>query len=551
MVRHMNQVLGGLDRILARVGKRVVHADEHGDSITFEASSTVRAAPCPVCRRWSSRRHGSYVRHLEERPMLERRVVLAVEMHRFKCPSAACPRRTFAESIGSLAGRHQRRTRSQARALLALGHALGGEPAARLASALGLRTSSDTVLRHLRRASIRKRHAKPRVVGIDDWAIAKGHHYGTIVVDLERRAPIAVFTGRETESVAAWLRDHPSIEIVARDRAGAYSEAVDIALPAAEQVSDRWHLLSNLRDNVERMLHRLGPQMRQAAQQVTVGGVTLGSQGLPRGTRLRGWQRLSDDRRALRMAQYEKVMALYAQGGTMKGIGRELAIDHRTVRNFIVSGAFPERARRARGPTPLDAHRQYIEERIAQGCRCPRQIWREVRQRGYTGSRATVQSCVVRLLSPHGRPTLAAAPVRTMPCPSARRAFGWLVGWRKLAIEEPKNVDHERFVQALCQIEPVVAEVRSLAREFLGLMHRRRPRKFDRWLTRLSKCSAPEMRSFASSLRRDLAAVRAAFTLPWSNGQTEGHVNRLKFLKRQMYGRASVELLRLRVLGKN
>jgi transposase len=347
------------------------------------------------------------------------------------------------------------------------------------------------------------------------------------------------------------MRDHPSIQVVARDRAGAYSEAADVALPGATQVSDRWHLLCNLRDNVERMLQRLGPQMRQAAQQVVVGCATLGRHGLPRGSGLLAWQRLSDDRRAARLALYEKVMTLHAQGGTMKGIARELAIDHRTVRNFIVSGGFPERARRARGPTPMDAHRQYIEERIAQGGRCPRQIWREVRQRGYTGSRATVQSCVVRLLSPQGRPTLAAAPMRTMPCPSARRAFGWLVGWRKLAVEEPKNVNHERFTQALCQIEPEVAEVRSLAREFLGLMHRRRPREFDRWLKRLSNCSAPEMRSFAASLRSDLPAVRAAFTLRWSNGQTEGHVNRLKFLKRQMYGRASVELLRLRVLRPN
>jgi len=175
----------------------------------------------------------------------------------------------------------------------------------------------------------------------------------------------------------------------------------------------------------------------------------------------------------------------------------------------------------------------------------------EVRQRGYTGNRATVQHCVVRLLSPQGKPSLVQIPVRTMPCPSARRAFGWLVGWRKLTGNEPQNVDHERFTQALCQIETVVAEVRSLAREFLGLMHRRRPREFDRWLKRLSNCSAPEMRSFAASLRSDLPAVRAAFTLRWSNGQTEGHVNRLKFLKRQMYGRASVELLRLRVLRPN
>jgi transposase len=472
-------------------------------------------------------------------------------MRRFKCLNAGCARRTFAEDILALAGRHQRRTQSRSRALHALGHALGGEAAARLAAELGLGTSADTVLRELRRSAVTRRRPAPRVVGIDDWAIARGHLYGTIVVDLERREPIEVFAGRESTTVTDWMRDHRSIQIVARDRAGAYSEAADVALPSATQVSDRWHLLCNLRDNVERMLQRLGPQMRQAAQQVVVGGATLGRQGLPRGSGLLAWQRLSDDRRAARLALYEKVMTLHAQGGTMKGIARELAIDHRTVRKFIISGDFPERAPRPRGPTPLDAHRRFIEERLAQGCRNPRQIWLEVRQRGYTGNRATVQHCVVRLLSPQGKPSLVQIPVRTMPCPSARRAFGWLVGWRKLAGNEPQNVDHERFTQALCQIEPVVAEVRSLAREFLGLMHRRRPREFDRWLKRLSNCSAPEMRSFAASLRSDLPAVRAAFTLRWSNGQTEGHVNRLKFLKRQMYGRASVELLRLRVLRPN
>jgi len=121
----------------------------------------------------------------------------------------------------------------------------------------------------------------------------------------------------------------------------------------------------------------------------------------------------------------------------------------------------------------------------------------------------------------------------------------------ELAESEPKRAEHERFVQALCEIEPVVAEVRSLARRFLGLMHRRKLREFDRWLTRLSKCAAPEMQSFAASLRADLSAVRAAFSSPWSNGPTEGHINRLKLLKRQMYGRASVELLRLRVLSPN
>ena len=556
----MDQVLGGLDRILARVGKKVTHCDSLGETLSVEASSTVRAAPCPVCRRWSNRLHGSYVRHLQERPILEQRLVLAVQMHRFKCPSADCPRRTFAENIGSLAGRYQRRTRSQARALHALGHALGGEPAARLATALGLRTSADTVLREQRRPSRRKRRPRPRVVGIDDWAISRGHNYGTIVVDLERRQPIEVFIGRETDAVLAWMRANPSIEIVARDRAGAYAEAADIALPAAVQVSDRWHLLSNLRDNVERMLQRMGSQMRQAAQRVVVSEATLGRQGRAPGPhrswqhggpRLTWWQQLSDDRRSIRLAQYERVMAMHAQGKTMKAIGAELSICKHTVSKLVRAGAFPERALKARGPTPLDAHRAYIEQRIAQGCRSPLMIWRELRQRGYTGSRAAVQHCVTRLLFPQGKPALVQPTVLTMPCPSARRAFGWMAGWKRLAVNEPKSADHERFVQALCEIEPVVAEVRSLSRQFLGIMHRRRPREFDRWLKRLSRCEAPEMKSFARSLRADLPAVRAAFKLPWSNGQTEGHVNRLKFLKRQMYGRAKIDLLRLRVLNPN
>ncbi|WP_348635768.1 ISL3 family transposase [Cupriavidus sp. AcVe19-1a] len=314
-------------------------ATREGETITVEACSKVRAAPCPACRHWSNRVHGSYVRRLEERPMLEQRVVLAVEVRRFKCTNAGCPRRTFAENIHALAGRHQRRTRSQARALHALGHALGGEAAARLANALGLRTSADTVLRELRRAPGCKRKPRPRVVGIDDWAIARGHQYGTIIVDLERHEPIEVFAGREASAVTAWMRAHRSIEIVARDRAGAYSEAVDIALPAARQVTDRWHLLCNLRDNVERLLCRLGPQLREAAQQVEVRDVTLGRQRVLSRDSLWSWQRLSDQRRATRLALYERVMALRAQGSTMKGIALELSIDHRTVRNFVTAGA--------------------------------------------------------------------------------------------------------------------------------------------------------------------------------------------------------------------
>lgn len=275
----MASVDGLVDRILAQVGKRVVECFERRGKLLVQARSIVRAAPCPTCRRCSSRLHGSYHRHLSERPVFDKQIVLCVEMRRFKCMHAECPRRTFSEDVYALAGRHQRRTGSHARALQALARALGGEAAARLAAELELGTSSDTLLQELRRSAASQRRRAPRVVGIDDWAIRRGHHYGTIIVDLERREPIEVFAGREATTVTAWRREHPSIRIVARDRAGAYSEAVDVALPAATQVADRWHLLSNLRDNLERMLPRLGTQMRKAAQQIVVSHTTHVKQG--------------------------------------------------------------------------------------------------------------------------------------------------------------------------------------------------------------------------------------------------------------------------------
>ena len=146
------------------------------------------------------------------------------------------------------------------------------------------------------------------------------------------------------------------------------------------------------------------------------------------------------------------------------------------------------------------------------------------------------------------------APTTGVPkvtCPSPRRAYAWLVGWHGRHTTQRKLSDHQRFVQTLHRIEPSIAVGGSLARNFLGLIHRRDLAGFDQWLERARNCVVPELRRFATGLRADLDAVRAAFSSPWSSGQVEGHVNRLKFLKRQMYGRAGLDLLRVRVLHPN
>ncbi len=555
-------VFPGLSQPLEAAGKHIVSWDDGGSRLVVEACSVVRRATCPRCACGSARLHGRYRRWVADSPCFGQPVTLAVEIHRFKCVNSACPQRTFSERLATLAGSSQRRTLRLAEALRSLGYALGGEAAARLAGRLGICISGPTVLRELRRTGCPLPAAAPVIIGIDDWAIARGHRYGTIVVDLERRRPIELLPGRDVATVVPWLQATPGVEIIARDRAGAYAEAARTAAPAAQQVADRWHLLANLRDAIERLLLRCTPQMRQAAHEASEAmhleaepaempaapGSLLPVEPQKTSQRRRG------QRRALRLARYEEVVRRHQAGESIVAIGQTLNLDRRTVRGFVRAGAFPERAPRAAGPTLLDAHWQYLTARADEGCRNAMQVWRELRARGFTGGHSIVHDAFAQLRGARpdgGRRPVVAATIPTRAMPSTRRACAWVLGWQQRKVDEAERGDQKRFVAALCRIEPVVAHARSLAHRFLGLVRRRDVNGFDRWLSEARACAVVDLRRFAAGLEADLSAVRAAFSSPWSSGQVEGQINRLKYLKRQMYGRAKLDLLRIRVLHPN
>jgi transposase len=470
-----------------------------------------------------------------------------LRVRRFVCLRRSCPTRTFAEQAPTLARRYARRSVSLEASLEQIGVALGGRPGVRLSEALQRPVRRTTLLRLVRRLPLPE--APPaRVLGVDDWARKRGRTYGTLLVDQERHTVVDLLPARTAEALAAWLREHPGVEIVCRDRAGAYADGVRQGAPQAIQVADRWHVLVNLREAIERLLTRKHAAVRAAAGDLVpppapnaTPPAEPGEPDAAMGERLTRVQREQRDRRARRYARYEEVRALHDQGLSARQVARTLGLARRTVRRFLRAESFPERQPRRPQPTLLTPYEPYLRERWAAGCRNAAALWREVRAQGFTGG---YSGFAVRL-APWRQAEGSAHPA---PSPAPRQVSVRQASWWLLSDPEALEQEEQAYVAALTQRCPEAEQARDLARRFLTLVRARDHAALAPWVEQVEQSDLPELRGFAAGLRRDWAAVSAGVELPWSNGQTEGQVNRLKLLKRQMYGRASFGLLRHRFL---
>lgn len=226
--------------------------------LLVQAQTVTGESFCPDCHQKSTRVHSYRERRLRDLPVNCYFVQLKLRVRRFRCTNANCLRQTWTETIPEILERYARRTQRLTQSLRHIAYALGGKPGNRLAIQLRMPTSRDTLLRILR-AGPHTHPVPPRVIGVDDWAKRKGQSYGTIIVDLERCCVIDLLPDREPQTDAAWLAQHTSIEIVARDRSAQYAQGIQQGAPQAQQVADRWHLLKNLWDVVDRCLTSLKP----------------------------------------------------------------------------------------------------------------------------------------------------------------------------------------------------------------------------------------------------------------------------------------------------
>jgi transposase len=255
-------------------------------------------------------------------------------------------------------------------------------------------------------------------------------------------------------------------------------------------------------------------------------------------------------RRERRQALFAEVRRLYDEGYSLRAIALKLGKSRHTVRQYVLADAFPEPKKRQRRPGKLAPYLAYLEERWRQGCHNATQLWREIRERGYRGACSAVRRLVSEWrskLPPEERRTRGKAPSGRgdTRAPAPRAVVWWLLG-------EPATLEEEQaaFVERLKHGCPQVEVAQSLAREFFGMARRREAGRLEGWLERVASSGIEELKRFASGLQRDWEAVVAGLTLEWSSGPVEGQVNRLKLVKRQMFGRAGFALLRRRVLPR-
>ncbi len=480
-------------------------------------------------------------------PWRGRLVRLELTVRRFCCLNPACSRHTFAEDCGPNLPAYARRTLDVHQRLVQIALTAGGEAGARLARGEGLPVSADTLLR-LVRCLPSPAVAALRVLGIDDLALRKGQHYATIFVDLVTHRPVDLVEEREAETVATWLRSHPSVQVVARDRSGAYADGISAAIPAAIQVADRFHLLKNASDALDGMLRGRRLRIEDTSKRVQAESQSI-TEPVEREELcvLSPTRQYQAQRRAARVARWEQVHALAEAGVGICEIARRVGICRKTVHRWLRNAEPPHtrvvhrRPGGLRSPT-LQPFVPYLQDRWQGGCTNASRLYREISQQGYLGSRSLLAQAVQSWRSP-AIPEAERERTRRMTRRSSLR-------WICLRPPDRLKAEERELLEKLLAQDSDLARGHQLVQQFRKVLGKRDTTQLDHWLRDAQSSGLPTFVSLANGIAADREAVDAALTLPWSNGQTEGQINRLKLIKRQGYGRAKLDLLRARVLAK-
>ena len=588
-------------------GLRLDQLEIAHENIIIRLTTSEPGSNCPLCGTRANRVHSSYARTLADLPWAGYRVRLQLTIRKFFCKLPDCVRRIFTERLPELVAPYARRSARLSFIIRLVGLALGGQGGARLTARLGMSVSSSTLLRHIRRAPSSPSSPSstsralpgdvPRVLGVDDFAFRKGRTYGTILVDLEQHRPVELLPDRTAETLAEWLREHPGVEVISRDRSTEYRRGATLGAPQALQVADRFHIVKNLREGVERVLDRNRskltgiqlPRVLRTSQAYSNTTDTDGEAVLPAEAARRPARRSPAEtigyqlHRVERQERYEQVKAMHAAGESTRSIARQLGLSRGTVYHYLRNDQDPTGSQWRSKPSQLDPYLPYLYRRWQHGCENAAQLVRELHEQGYTGSRKMVATWVTQrrrvpaktgprkgpehdyIEYPRQEPeqepgqepeqepehNADAQGNKKEPKPPKQERTPSSIQFSYFLIREPDSLTmaEQATLKQLQQANADVAEGYPLLQEFLQMVRQRTGKEqLDSWLSKAKSSNLVDLRNFATGLERDKVAVTAGLSEDWSNGQTEGQVNRLKLKKREMYGRAKFDLLQRRVL---
>ena len=541
--RKREALMEGTSLLSLPEGMRVEHIQitEHG--LVIEVVTVHPTSCCPLCAETSDSIQSHYRRVLRDAPCAGRQVQLVLTVRKFYCRNPYCSRKVFTERLPTFVEPWARMTIRCCQQITSIGLATCGKGGARLAGRLGIQTTRPTILRRI--MDLPDVSAGSVVyLGIDDFAFRRGYRFGTILVNLESHRVVDLLPDRQAETAAQWMRQQPDLAVVSRDRGGEYASAASKGAPQAIQCADRFHIIKNLTEAAQVLLARCQAEIltslqTEASQQdhPCQAVIAIEEWRPPEPAHV---EKVRLARRAGRYARYQQVVELDRQGLPTKEIAGRLGMSDRTVRDWLKQAAFPEAKRRRKRQSSFDAFAPYVLKHWQSGEHNGLTLFREIKAQGYPGTERSLYRYLKTLKQVEVRASVTPARIQKY---SAHTAI-WLF------VRDPKklNAIEREDLAAFCQASTPLKKAYDLLQDFLSMVHKREGHRLDAWLARVAESELPELQSFAAGVEKDTDAVKAGLTWPISNGMVEGHVTKLKLIKRTMYGRAGFALLRQRVL---
>lgn len=516
-------------------------------TLCINTSAYQKSSVCPVCGRDSNRIHSRYLRTLLDLPVSGHIAKVKLRARKYFCDNSGCPRKVFTERFEYEIRPYCRRMIRSNDLLARMALELGGNKGAAISGYVGIPVSPSTILRIIKALDIQPETSTSGIIGVDDWAFKKGRTYGTVIVDLERKQVIDLLPDREADTLAEWLKKHPEIKTVSRDRYGPYALGVKTGAPNASQVADRFHLLMNLGESAKRIFQAKGKELREIFTLYNSPGAGAPvsieiNQPAPGKVETTAPDISTANISASRQHKFDEVKALKSEGLSLRRIAKITKLARGTVRNYMDLERLGKR--QSRTSTNLDAFISFILQEDNRG-KTYKELHEAIIQMGFNGK--YTQFCYnlkqVYSTQPFLR-TKSTAPILVKTWTPTRLAL--------MLYMEPEQLkgDDNKFLEILFDKMPQVKQLALLVRTFKNLFVAKEDGTLRNWIEEAVK-SECGLRNFAKNLLKDYEAVNNAVITEVSNGQVEGQVNRIKNIKRRMYGKAGFQLLRKMILAKS